>query len=45
LIQESGCGEVVAAKFSEAEGVAYYSKAAGKILAYLVLPTEKFFTK
>jgi hypothetical protein len=30
---------VVAAKFLEAEGIAYDSKAAGKTLAYLVLPT------
>ena len=45
LIQGSGCSEVVAAKFSEAEGIAYYSKAAGKTLAYLVLPTGEFCEK
>jgi hypothetical protein len=36
---------VVAAKFSEAEGIAYDSKAAGKTLAYLVLPTGEFCEK
>jgi hypothetical protein len=45
LTQGSDCGEAVAVKFLEAEGIAYYSKAVGKTLAYLVLPTGEFFTK